>query len=363
MNSIGKKIKSALSNIAFPIIAIILSFLVCSIFLKLTGKNPLDAYKALWQGSVYNSDNPGIGTFCNTLLEFTPLALAGLAVGLGFKCGLFNIGAEGQIIIGAIAAVPVGMVPGIPAIIHIPLTLLAGALGGAFWGFIPGFLKAKFGTHEVINGIMLNYVAFNLSNYLTTRVLVEKGQQYTKSIAASAQLPIINQQSSLHIGVIIALAFIVGIYILLNKTTLGYEIKAVGLSQTAAEYGGINIKKNIILAMMISGGLAGLAGAIQTTGIFYKVNQLLAFTNYGFDGMTVALVGKSNPFGILLSALLFACLHTGSNNMQFYNIPKEITGLIQGTIIVFVAAEVGFRIIKDKLKRRPKAEITRKGEN
>lgn len=356
------KVHENYKKIFFPMLSILLSFIIGGILVKMSGHNPLDAYKAMFEGSIYSSNNPKV--FLSTLVEFVPLSLTGLAVAFAFKCGLFNIGVEGQYMMGVLCATPVGLIHGIPAIIHVPLTILAGMTGGALWGFIPGFLKAKFGTHEVILSIMLNYIAFNLSNWTIRNVLSEPGKDFSKNFLPSARLFQFDSETGIHVGVFVALAAIAVIYILLNRTVTGYEVKAVGLSQTAAEYGGISIKKNIILAMLISGGLAGLGGVCHVSGYFGYSSGLQQFSNYGFDGLALALVGKCTPIGVLLSALLFACLHNGANGMQFIGVPMEIGGIIQGTIILFVAGEVILRYILSKdgiLKKKNKVRIENKG--
>jgi len=331
-----------------PIVAILVSFIVGFIFLLVMGypaSQAIASYQALLKGSFGSLRN-----FGETLIYSTPLIFTGLAIAAAFRCGLFNIGAEGQFIIGSLTAVLAGFaLKGLPWFIHIPVVLVSGAIGGALWAAIIGILKAKLGCHEVINSIMLNYVAWYLSNFITLRVpyFNQPSKSFTKDIADTAKLLPIFQNSRVNAGIIIAIICAVLLYILLWKTVLGYEIRAVGNNPSAAEYGGISVAKNLVLAMVISGALAGIGGAVQVQSVNFRVNQLMSFTNYGLDGITVALVGKNHPIGVIFGALLFGAMAKGSFQMQFSaGVPKEVVGIIQGIIIVFIAAEQIFLFIK-----------------
>jgi simple sugar transport system permease protein len=282
--------------------------------------------------------------FTDSLVAATPYIFAGLAVAVGFRCGLFNIGVEGQLYIGAICSVWVGFaIKGLPAIIHIPLALLAGAAGGAAWAFVPAILKAKAGAHEVINTIMMNYVAFRLSDWL----LSDKGplkrpdspNPLSPFIEKSAELPrFFPEPIRLHLGFFIALTVAAFIYWFLFKTTLGFELRTVGANPNAARYAGMNITRNLIIAMCLSGALAGLAGANEVLGVNH--NLALAFSSgYGFDSIALALLGKSHPLGVVLSALLFGTLRSGATRMQnIAKIPIDIISILQALIIAFIAA-------------------------
>ena len=287
----------------------------------------------------------------DSLVTATPYIFAGLAVAVGFRCGLFNIGVEGQLFIGAICSVWVGFaIKGLPAIIHIPLALLAGALGGALWAFVPAILKAKTGAHEVINTIMMNYIAFRLSDWL----LGDKGplknpetaNPISPLIEKSAELPrFFPYPIRFHLGFFIALGVALFIYWFLFKTTLGFEIRTVGANPNAARYAGMSITRNLILAMCLSGALAGLAGANEVLG----VNHNLAFafsSGYGFDSIALALLGKSHPLGVVLAALLFGTLRSGATRMQnVARIPIDIISVIQALIIAFIAAPAIIRTL------------------
>lgn len=350
-NEIREDIIKTLKEIAYPLTAILVSFVVGGILVYSFGKSPVVAYTALIKGSLGD-----LNKFGETLVTVTPLILTGLSIAFGFRCGLFNIGVEGQFIIGSVAAVWAGWAfTGLPAFLHLPLTLLVGALAGGFWAAIIGWLKAKVGSHEVINGIMMNYIAMYTSNYLVMNALNVKDKAYSVAIADSAKLTRLSEllpqfnHSRVNTGIFIALAVAVIAYYILNKTVRGYEIRAVGYNPFAAEYGGINVKKNIILAMVISGLFAGLAGAIMATGVQYRVNNLFGFTGYGLDGIAVALVGNNHPIGVILSALLFGILQKGGPLMQIQGIPKEVVGIIQGIIILFVSSNF-VRVIVEKIK-------------
>ncbi|MGE5633194.1 MAG: ABC transporter permease [Caulobacteraceae bacterium] len=364
MNEFREGLINTLKDIVYPLVAILISFIAGAIIVYSFGKNPVVAYEALFKGSLGDWNK-----FGETLVTVTPLILTGLSIAFGFRCGLFNIGVEGQFIVGAIAAVWAGSsFKGMPSILHVIFTLLVGAAAGGLWASVIGWLKAKVGSHEVINGIMMNYIAMYFSNYLVATVLNEPQKAYSISIADSAKLWRFSQyfdqfkHSRVNLGILIALCVALIAYYILNKTVRGYEIRAVGFNPHAAEYGGINVKKNIVLAMIISGLFAGLAGAIMTTGVQYRVNSLFAFTGYGLDGIAVALIGNNHPIGVILSALLLGILQKGGPLMQIQGIPKEVVGIIQGIIILFVAANF-VKVTLDTIKERKELKkSTAKGE-
>jgi ABC-type uncharacterized transport system permease subunit/basic membrane lipoprotein Med (substrate-binding protein (PBP1-ABC) superfamily) len=277
----------------------------------------------------------------------TPYIFAGLAVALGFRCGLFNIGAEGQYFVGGLASVFVGYsVQGLPWFVHLPLALGAGMAGGALWAGIVGFLKAKTGAHEVINTIMLNYVAYRLADYLLQvggpMARPDDPRPISPEIEPTAYLPQFfpdNLSISLNVGIFLALAAVALVYWLLFKTTLGFEIRAVGANPRAARTAGISVARSFILAMAISGGLAGMAGAHDILGVIHYMPNAF-FSGYGFDSIALALLGKSHPVGVLLASLLFGFLRAGAQRMQAPPalVPIDIISVLQGLIIIFVAA-------------------------
>jgi simple sugar transport system permease protein len=320
-----------------PVIAVMLALVLGAILVTLGGKSPAAAYGALVRGAF-----GGLGNLAETLINVTPLIFTGLAVALSFKCGLFNIGAEGQLIMGQIVSAWVGFsLTGLPAFVHMPLALAAGVAAGAVWGAVPGYLKARLGVHEVINTIMMNYIALYFSHYLVIGPLKAPGPlPVTPTIAPTAKLWRFLPPTRLHLGVILAIAAVWLVYYVLFQTTLGFEIRAVGENAEAARYGGISVRRNIVLAMLMSGGLAGAAGAVQVLGLQYKFLDIFSFTGYGFDGIAVALLGRNHPLGVLAAACLFGTLARGAILMQsIARIPKEIIGIMQATIVLIVAAD------------------------
>lgn len=310
-----------------------------------------------FQSGDAKSIRDAINPFFESLVTSTPFIFSGLSLALGFQVGLFNIGAEGQIYIGAIMGAWAGFaIKGLPPIIHVPLALGIGALGGALWGFIPGWLKAKTGSHEVINTIMMNYIAFNLVDYLLTGPLKDPKSYDPKT-------PIIQQSAHLfrffeepirfHLGFFIAIGLAFLVWYLLFKTKWGFEMRTVGLNPNAARYAGINITRIIIISMSLSGALAGLAGANEILGVSYRL--LPSFSSgYGFDAIALALLGKSHPFGVVLAALLFGFMRSGSRLMQLRaGIPVDIISIIQAFILIFIAAPAIIRTIY-RIKKSPK---------
>ena len=288
--------------------------------------------------------------FLESLTVATPYIFAGLAVALGFRAGVFNIGVEGQLFMGAAAATYVGYaITGLPAIIHVPLALLAGALGGALWGFIPGWLKAKTGGHEVINTIMLNWIAFRLTDWLLSgpmRRPTSGGMPISPEVQPTAMLPrFFENPIRFHLGFFIALGVAFLVWFLLFKTTWGYNLRTVGANPNAAKYGGMNIVISTIMAMTLSGALAGLAGANQILGLTKSMAMGLS-SGYGFDSIALALLGNSSPLGVVLAALLFGFLRNGATQMMVVTrIPIDIISIIQAFIIVFIAAPALIRAI------------------
>jgi simple sugar transport system permease protein len=275
-----------------------------------------------------------------SLLISVPYMLAGLGVAVGFQCNLFNIGAEGQLFIGGLAAAIVGYaVHGLPWFIHAPLAILAGTLAAAIWGFIPGILKARFGAHEVINTIMMNYIAFRLLDYLLNGPLKSGGTPATPNVLPTAILgTLFPSPIRLHWGFFIALAMAGVVYWLLWKTTFGMEIRMVGANAKAARYAGISVSRTLALTMAISAALCGMAGAVHLLGVDHRMMPSFS-PGYGFDAIALALLGNSHPLGVVLAALLFGFLRGGAARMSsIAGTPVEIIRVIQGLVIVFVAA-------------------------
>lgn len=323
------------------------------------------AYGGLLAGSV---GNPfvNIGPVTETLLRATPLIFAGLAVALGFRAGLFNIGAEGQIYIGALFATAVGIsFPDLPLLVHLPLAVLAGFIGGALWGFVPGILKARTGAHEVITTIMLNYVSYlvvDLALRQTFYQLPGRDDPVSKFILPSATLPRLLPDERLHWGLILALLAAVAVWWLLFRSTKGFEFRAVGLNPSAARYAGMNISRTVVLTMMISGGLAGLAGAAEILGTNLRLTPGFS-PHWGFDAIAIALLGASRPVGVVFSAILFGALRAGATPMQAQTgIPVDLVVVIQGLVIMFIAAPALVRgIYRIKVARSTGTEVFSKG--
>ncbi|WP_284140012.1 MULTISPECIES: ABC transporter permease [unclassified Virgibacillus] len=327
-----------LFGILVPIISVILGLLVGAIIMLISGHNPIAGYAALWNGAFGDAYTLG-----ETVRRSTPYILTGMAVAFAFRANLFNIGAEGQVIVGWLAAVWVGIAIDAPMIIHLPLAIIAAILAGAVWGFIPGLLKAKLGVHEVIVTIMMNYIALFTTNEIIRNVLTEQ-KTTTETIHGSASLASewlqsITYFSRVHYGILIALFAAVIMWFIMERTTLGYELKAVGYNKHASKYAGMNVSKNIILAMVIAGGFAGLAGAMEGLGTFGNISVMSSFSNVGFDGIAVALLGANTPLGVVLAAFLFGTLKQGALEMPTgAGVPTELVDIIIALIIFFVAS-------------------------
>lgn len=345
-----------LVNILVPLISVILGLIVGALVMFFSGYDPVAGYTALWNGIF--GDMYTIG---ETIRQITPYILAGLAVAFAFRTGLFNIGVEGQLIVGWFAAAYVGIAfEGASKFIHLPLALIAAALAGALWGFIPGLLKAKFKVHEVIVTIMMNYIALHTTNALVKTV--SDGGDNTGKIFPSASLRSeflenMTDFSRLHLGIFIALAMVAVMWFILEKTTRGFELKAVGLNQHASEYAGMNVNKNIILAMVISGAFAGLGGAMEALGTFEYASVKGGFTGIGFDGIAVALLGANTPLGVIFGATLFGSLKYGALNMpNEAGIPVEIVSIVIAIIIFFVASGYVIRLFIERLSKNKEAK-------
>jgi ABC-type uncharacterized transport system permease subunit len=360
----SSRLKSAVNALLIPVLAILTAMIIGGIVIAMAGGNPFYAYLGLYQGAFGS-----IKALSETAVWASPYIFAGLAVALAFKGGLFNIGAEGQLALGAVVAAWIGYaLPdmlgiSLPAIIHIPLAVGLGMLAGALWGAIPGALKAYTGGHEVINTIMMNYIALNLTSFLLNGPMKDPNpinvSARTPEIAASARIPPIFEGLRVHWGFILALLVAALVWWLLWKTTLGFEIRTVGANPDAAKYAGINVKRTIILTMALSGLLAGFAGAIEVTGLNYR-HELGFSVGYGFDAIAIALLGKTHPLGVVLAAILFAGMRNGGTRMQFLTqIPVDVISVIQALILLFVAADAIIRYIYRIRAREDRLVLTR----
>ena len=337
-----------LRELLFPLIAVVAAFIVGGILILIVGDNPIEAYRLLLGSALSWPD--GIGY---TLFQATPLIFTGLAVLVGFRCGLFNIGAEGQLYVAAFATAWVGITFGKSSPwLLVPLCCVAAIAVGAIWAGIPGLLKARFGSHEVINTIMLNFIAVGLVSYMTQYHYKVPGDPILESAPISANahiarlgrfVPGFPERIPLNVSFILALLACVLVYLFLWRTKWGYEIRATGSNPTAAEYGGISIRRQIVIAMAVSGALAGMVGINDVLGYHYRYYDGFS-DNYGFTGIAVALLGRNHPVGVILSALLFAVLQHGGIYVDGFSehVTKDIVQVLQGIIILFVAAESFF---------------------
>ncbi len=341
-NRIGTLLSRAWRAVSVPLAAVLLAALIGAVILIASGANPLSAYSALLRGSFGSATAIG-----RTFEKATPLIFRGLAVAFAFKAGLFNIGAQGQLLIGAIFSAWLGFsIKGLPIYIHAPLALLGGALAGGLFAAIPGALKTYTGAHEVITTIMLNFVAINITDFLA-----DGPWKDTSPGNIVARTPLI--EDSARLGEIgnVPIGFIIGVLValvtwwLLWKTTVGYEIRTVGLNQHAARYAGIRVPRTVILTMVISGIMAGFGGAIETQGVVGRYQPGFN-VGLGFEGITIALLAKTHPFGVIPAALLVGAMNAGSSQMQFdAGVASQIIDVIQALILFFVAADVIVRWI------------------
>jgi simple sugar transport system permease protein len=366
-----------------PFVTALLAFLIGGIVVLITGHNPLSTYRAIFNGTGLNWFFPWVtgldrefaaSNLQQTLIVMTPLMLTGLAVAFAFRCGMFNIGGQGQYLVGAYAAILVGSsFKDMNGAAHIFLAVVAGSLVGAAWGGIAGILKATVGAHEVITTIMLNWIAIYVGEYFYGLGGPLQGPAefvpISDEIAEKAHLPVFwgdPELQGLHIGFFIAIGMLVVYWVILNRTTLGYEVRAVGFNPEAARYGGISVKKNYFLALAISGAFAGLAGTLDILGWQFHMAQadIRVSSQVGFIGIAVALLGRNTPFGVFVGALVFAALYTGTSTRQLDPTvfdPKLATNLaliIQGLVVLFVGADVLVLYIwntRKKLRRRREA--------
>ncbi len=343
------------NSILKTLFSILLGFLVGAIVLKVAGFSPIEGYRVIFEGVFGKSKY-----ISWTIIKATPLILTGVSVAFAFKTGLFNIGAEGQFIIGSLVATLVGFFLDLPPVIHPIVAMLAGMIAAGIWAGIVGYLKAKLEINEVISSIMLNWVALYLSNYIVFKEGFKRaGKDASNKIMDSASINILQNwkasdagkaflknnkflkgffDTPLNYGFIIAILAAILIWYILKNTTLGYRLKAVGYNKEAAEYGGIDIQRNTVTAMMIAGALSGLAGAVHVLGVTKEVVVLSGMAGYGFDGMAVSLIASNNPLACIPAALLFGGLQYGGTKLQpKLGAPLEVVNIIIGTIIFFIA--------------------------
>jgi general nucleoside transport system permease protein len=382
-------VKQRAGGIAVPIVTVALAFLMAGVVVAATQHSvhkALLAYRDIFEGAglnwifhpTTNILNLSAYNLSQTLLQTTTLILTGLAVAFAFRCGMFNIGGQGQYFVGLYVATWIGVdLAGMSPLPHILLAIAAATLAGAAWAGIAGVLKATVGAHEVISTIMLNWIAFWIGSWLfgDGGPLQNSTQPFvpvSDTVSKSAQLPVFwgtQGFQGLDIGIFIALGALVVFWALINRTTLGYEVRAVGFNPDAAAYGGINVRKNLVRAMAISGAFAGLAGAVDILGYLYHYGQAdIPFSQVGFLGIAVALLGRNTAVGVLLSSLLFGSLLFGtthglnSGSVIQPELAGNLTYIIEGLVVLFVGADVLVLYVwntpRRLLRRRAKAATT-----
>lgn len=367
-----RTVKILKKPITSTILAIVCGFLVASVVLAVAGYNPVEAFGALFHG-IFSKPK----YISNVIIKATPITLTALSVAFAYKVGMFNIGAEGQYIVAAVASTIVGYVFDLPAILQVPLVVLTGMVAGALYGGIVGFLKAKFGIHEVLTSIMLNWIALYLSNFVvqsdafhqpnTTATYPVHPSSYTmllpewktsdEGMAFLKQYDWLSEvmlKTDINFGFLVAIVAALIIWFLLYRSTKGFEFRAVGANRDAAEFAGINVNRNITQAMLIAGALSGLAAVMVITGTNpHRISTLAAFENNGFNGLSVAFIAGSSPVGCIFAGLLFGGLLYGGQSIQAdIGAPTEIINIMIGTIVFFVALTRIVPILADKLEKR-----------
>ena len=328
------------------LLSIFLGFLVGAVFLSIMGLSVSAAYGRLI------SSVTSLKGFSYVIVYSVPYIVAGLSVAFSFKTGVFNIGAEGQFVVGSMAAACVGILAGsLPKPILIPLCFLAAMAAGAVWGIIVGVLKTKWGINEVLSMIMFNWIAFYLSNFIAGIPAIKNDgtAEATKNISDNASLLFskdfiksMGLAPTANWGFLVAIVVTLIVWFVIEKTTLGYELKAVGANKFAAEYGGINVNRSILTALAISGALAGLAGALQLMGMGKRISIFSSQEGFGFAGIVVALIGCSNPFGVLVAGIFYGGLMYGGSKLNLEGVPTQLISVIVGTVVFFIAISVIF---------------------
>lgn len=346
----SEKLRAMGLECSISLIAFALSIVTGGIILAILGVNPLTAYASLFKGALGTPS-----AIAGTVNRMIPIILAGLAIAVGRKGSVFNIGVEGQLIIGALLGCLAGIYLKLPAIIHLPVCLLCGMLGGMAWAFIPAWLRLKKNVGVVFTTIMFNYIAKFLLTYLVISVFVTSGGQLsaTEKMQDTARLPaLIGRPYNINSGILVAVLAVIVVYIFINKTKWGYEMRATGINKDASGSAGINVDRNMFLALLISGALAGLGGSLEIHGSVFRVFADYS-PGYGPTGIAVALLAKSNPIAVLLTAFLFGTMRNGAALMQMSTgVSSEFVSIVQGLIIIFVCSENFIRYLMKKAQKR-----------
>lgn len=350
-----KKNRILESNLLYTIIAIVIGFAIGAIFLLSAGISPVAAYGKLLSGVL---GKPKFIIW--TLVYASPLIFTGLSVAFSLKTGVFNIGAEGQFVMGSLAACFVGIVFNLPPVIHAIVCIIAAGAAGFIWSYLVGLMKVKRGIHEVLSYIMFNWLAFYFSNYAVNTALLHKegDGEATKNVMDSARILLPKSIldtlgcSAANWGFFFAIIAAIIIWIIIEKTSLGYKLKAVGFNKDAAIYGGINADKSILTALGISGILAGMGGAVQLLGMGARISQFAGQEGYGFQGITVALIAGSNPLGCIFSGIFYGAMKYGGSKLTMVGAPEEVIDIIMGCVIIFIAISVVFKVLFSKLVKK-----------
>ncbi len=348
----------ASSKFVHTLLSIIIGFAVGALFLVIMGLSVGQAYGKLFQ-SIFSS----IKSISYCIVYATPYIATGLSVAFSFKTGVFNIGAEGQFVVGSMSACVVGiLLADLPPFVLIPLCFLAAALAGALWGTIVGILKTRWGINEVLSMIMFNWIAFFLSNYIAgfPAIHSEGNAEATRNISDNARILFskdfisrMNLCPTANWGILVAIVLTVVVYFIIEKTTLGYELKAVGFNKNAAEYGGINVNRSILTSLAISGALAGIGGALLLLGMGGRISVFSSQEGYGFAGIVVALIGVTNPFGVFAAGLFYGAMTYGGSKLNLVGAPTQVVSIIMGTIVFFIAISSIFSYLKNLKKDKP----------
>lgn len=342
------------SKVFLTLVSILVGFVVGAIFLLVVGISPAVAYQRLFSSVFSNMKSI---SYC--VVYGTPLIILGLSVAFSFRTGVFNIGAEGQFVVGSMAACVVGILVPAPAIVLVPLCFLAAAAAGALWGLIVAALKIKWGINEVLSMIMFNWIAFYLSNYIAGLPAIKSdgAAEATKNVQEAAMIVLpqswikaLGMANSTSWGIVVAAVLCVVVYIVLEKTTLGYQLKAVGFNSNAAEYGGINVNRAVITALCFSGALSGIAGATNLLGLGQRIAIFSAQESFGFQGIIAALIGNSNPLGVFFGGLFYGAIKYGGSRLNLVGAPSEVVNVIMGTVVFFISISHVFKITLKKKK-------------
>ncbi len=349
MSKVEKFLQSAFFR---TLISIVVGFAVGAVFLAAVQINVGAAY-----GKLFSSIFANAKSLSYSVVYATPLIILGLSVAFSFRTGVFNIGAEGQFVVGSMAACVVGILVPAPAIVLVPLCVLASAVAGAVWGMIVGILKVKWGINEVLSMIMFNWIAFYLSNYIAglPAIKSEGNAEATKNVQEAAMILLpksviskLGLCNSANWGIFVAILLSIFCYVVIEKTTLGFSLKAVGSNRDAAEYAGINVNRAVLTALGISGAMGGIAGAMNLLGMGQRISIFTAQESYGFQGIIAALIGNSNPLGVFFGGLFYGAIKYGGSRLNLIGAPSEVVNVIMGTVVFFIAISHIFKFRKHK---------------